>query len=285
MKLGKRIVNYYGNKPKEGETGKTYFSLIIENLSDLEKYSEYYLPIVAKQNINALIGFKSQSFRSDFNNYLVHESNNVPIETKYVGLKLYFKETHTSLIEFCEMSDNLMIRKISDINGLINRGYIIRINSGGTYCTENDLSVFDEIIEIDELSVKMFIQTGKHDYEKLYIKSRTIIIENDIEVDSKFMSNIHCLLGRHNIEILNNFKNRCLYFTEQDFIELIETGFGNGLKNICFQTTGQDFNNLKKLQKILYSTIKKPVNIYISSDNEIVFENFKNTDMITIHKV
>ena len=113
MKIGIKVANEFGNPLQEGQTKHVFKNLFIENVEDIKLYAKYYLDISSEKVVNNYMGFKGQGFRKDFGNYVAHESDYASPESRLLGVKLEFKESETSFLEFCQMSDDIMFSKIN----------------------------------------------------------------------------------------------------------------------------------------------------------------------------
>lgn len=285
MKIANLICNEYGHPLKEGDRSYTYTHLIIENTEDVNRYQDAYMPLTAEKNVNALFGFKSQNFRSSLSDYLAHEGINTAPETSLLAVKLALKETDTSIVDVCRMSDDIMIHKIMRIYKWIDEGYMVRINNKGGYCYIDTLQNYDSFFEPTDKQLATFINTGKVIDLDFEITKPTIVIENAQNVNDTFLNKIYSYIPASEIQIINMFKARTIGFKDKDYIEIFSNGIKNGMRNICFQTTGQDFHNIQKLHFLLMGIVKMNPSInfklYFDTYNDKVKKLFISKDNLT----
>lgn len=271
MKIGKLICNKFGHPLKDGDDKYEYTHLIIETYEDLNNYAKFYSDITAEKNINALFGFKSQNFRKSFSDYLQHEYLSSSPEIRLLAMKLNYKETRTSLVEYCEMSDGIMNQKLQGMLKGLQSDRMVRINNSGGYCYIDNTDNYEILIEPTDKQLSTFINTGKIEDHEYRINSRTVIIENDDkdDLESNFLSKLYKKVDRNNLQILDRFKLRTNGFKDEDFLKLFQDGIDRGLRNICFQTTGQDYHNLQKLYALYLKLVElnpaTKINIYFHS--------------------
>lgn len=271
------------NRNRFGHIGgnSTYTHLIIENSDDVLIYNDILSKRNADANVNLWFGFKSQNFRQTISDYMVHEMPNTHTETKVLAYKLNYKDTDTSITEYCQMSDNIVSDKCSRILDHINNGKIVRINDVGGYCYIDDMSDYDVLFEPTVEQVINFIHFRTLQKEKYEINKETVIIENDKNIYNKFIEH----LPFNDFNELTDFKNTIRIYTEQEIVELFVNGIKNGLKNICFETTGQDLHQIRKmcllLDKVVELTNVK-LNLYIRTYSKQVLKIFKNYNVIHI---
>ncbi len=277
------------NSPTLNIVGKVHDNefLILENSDDVLKFSEPYVQITAQKNIDAWFGFRSQNYRTKFNDYLVHEGINVAPETTLLAMRLMVKETDTSIIELCEMSDKIIYDKINLLHRSLELGKYVRVNSKGGLCPINTLDDLDSFEELENDSeIVNFIQyrTFKNK-EALEIKESSVIIENDKRIDESFIKE----LKKYEIEkfsSLTEFKTRTLLFKDKDYLELFQKGIENGLRNICFETTGQDQHSLIKMNILLKTLLKmnadKKFKLFISTYNKTTKDIFQSKDNLEV---
>ena len=288
MKLGKILAR---TGDADGSS-KTYIHILIENLIDAKMYWDVYAPITAKKNMNAWFGFKSQTFRQSINDYLTHEGTNTAPETRVLAMTLDFKETSTSLVEFCTMSDNLMLQKYDIIKSQLGKEKgIVRINREGGVgiLTLDELSKYDEFIEITEENIDIlqaFIICGEIHLPKIEINKEIIIIENTRDINERFVNELYKIIDKDKIQIINRFKAKGLLLKSEDYIKIFQKGIDNGLRTICFSTTGQDMHNLRNLHRLLMKLLEmnldKKFILYISSWQKNVKDLFTNTENLEV---
>jgi hypothetical protein len=46
------------------------------------------------------------------------------------------------------------------------------------------------------------------------------------------------------------FKSRTIGFKAKDYIKLFQGGIDRGMRNICFETTGQDLHHIRKMYEV-----------------------------------
>ncbi len=277
MRIGVLRRNKDGIMLREGQEPHFFKHLLIEDYDSLRIYAEHFAKISSEKTVNAWMGFQSQDFRRNFNNYLIHEEQTSCGITKAVGFKIAWKNTNTSIEEYCEITDSLILKKLTNIKENLDKGKTVRVNSMGGYCTVWEEDNYEYYIEIDENQLATFINTGDIVDTTLVIKSETIIVENSPECYSVYEKTINDRFGSDNVQVLNNFKLRSTGMKDDDYINLITNGLKSGLKNICFETTGQDFFHLKKMHKLL-SKVKENADIciYYTSSNPKILEMFSS---------
>jgi hypothetical protein len=279
--------NDYGHKGGD----YNYTHLLLETPEDVLAYNKILANRNAQTNTDLWFGFKGQNFRQTISDYMIHEATNISPETIVLGIKLQYKQTDTSLMEYCEMSDNIVSDKCQRILNHINNGHIVRINHKGGYCyiNEKDYNDYDTIIEnVTEEQLISFIYFGKLENKKYTITNPTVIIENDNSVAECFTNRLILQdIDPNLIDKLTNFKNTIRTYTDEEIVKLFVDGINNGLKNICFETSGQDLHQIRKmcilLEKVVALT-KVEIKLYISCGHEDVFDIFSNFEVINIDK-
>lgn len=283
MKIGIKTCNKFGHKLREGDAPFTYTHLIIENLDDLVLYNEPYKEINSEKNVNALMGFKSQTFRSTFGDYLAHEQPSASPVSKLMGFKLALKETDTSIQEFCQMSDDIMSNKLVSMYKYLDKGLLIRINNSGGYCSIDEIEWYDELFEPTNKQLISFINTGKVETDALVINNRTVVIENSENISKEFTNDIKNQ-GVFNPQILNNFKLKTGLLKDEEIFKIFQDGINRGMRRICFETTGQDFHNISKLFRIFTAlkeaNPKTTLKLIAKTNDNRTKELFKNENII-----
>lgn len=284
MKIG-LLKNRKENGQRGGEI--TYTHLIIEDVDDVFLYQEILSEKNANVNTSVLFGFNSQNFRNTLNNYLVHEVDNIPAETRLLAFQLENKETDTSLVDFCIMSDKIVYDKCVNILKHINQGKTIRINNAGGYSfvSEEEINDYDELFEAEKNEIFSVIHFGELKHEKYNITKKVVIIENDLSLDSGFREKLDNVLGHSDYDVLLNFKNTIRTYTDGEVVRLFTGAVKKGLNSICFQTTGQDLYQIRKMVRLLDKVVELTgveFKIYIDTDNLEVFKFFNGYEAIKI---
>ena len=279
MKIGIITCNEWGNKtPTDGSKMIAYNHLIIESSEDIAAYRKIYEPMTAEKNMNAWFGFRSQTFRKTFSDYLVHEMPSRCAETILLSVRLDFKTTDTSLIEFCSMSDKTIYDKLASIMKYVSQGKIVVLNHKGGFSFLDDLDKYDSFLDPTEKQLASYINIGKVDDENFCIRSKTVVVENSDKAPESFLSKLDAHIDRNNLQILSHFKVKTIGFKDEDFISLFQEGIDRGMRNICFETTGQDLHNIIKLHALLKKIIemnqKTTLKVYYSTNDEKVIELF-----------
>lgn len=277
MRIGIMYRNENGLPIKNGEDVHLFKHLLIENHDDLLMYAKHFSNISSEKSVNALMGFKSQNFRRSILGYLSHESPSACAITKTIAFKLDVKNTDTSIIDYCEMVDSLILRKINSIQKYLNDGKIVRVNQSGGYCPLLESDIYEYYIDINDKELSTFINTGDIEDSTLVINNETVVIENSKNCWGEYINVINKKFGEKNVQILNSFKIRSIGMKDEDYFNLISNGVKKGLKNICFETTGQDMYHLKKMYFLLLNIKEKyNINIFYTSNFNSVKELFKN---------
>lgn len=264
---------------------QTYTHLLLENSEDVYLYNEILANKNAETNVNLLFGFKSQNFTDTLYNYAIHQNSQMSTETKLLLHKLNNKDTRTDILEYCKMSDDIVSDKVLKILEHIESGKIIRINMVGGYCFVSDTMYadYDEIIDAEYEQIYSFIHFGKIDFERFSITKNTVVIENDNCLSTDFVKLL--LNYSADFDVLYNFRNVIRTYTNTEIVELFVNATKNGLINICFETTGQDLHQLRKmcllLQKVQEITHIN-YNLYIKTYNKEVYEIFKSFNIIKL---
>jgi hypothetical protein len=265
-----------------------YLHLLLETNEDIEKYYDVWSNIEAEGNVGLLFGFKSQGFRKTLSDYLCHEDSYASSSKRLLAFRLDSKQTDTSLIEACSISDKILIDKFLLMKKIRNNfNQIVRLNPSGGMCGINDLSDYENIIEIDDSNMKIltnYLINKTIEDNDLVINSRTIIIENSKTAEI-FAKRLNKAYGFNNIQVLNFFKNRTYNYKDSDYIELLENGIKNGLENICIDTTGQDLRQLLMINNIsrYLETTNHKLNLYILTSNKEVEKILINSENLKIH--
>lgn len=285
MKIGLlKNRNQFGHIPREDQDTYNYTHLIIENSNDVLLYNDILAHKNANDNTELWFGFKSQNFRNTISDYMIHETKPTP-ESKLLAFKLDHKETDTSLLEYCEMSDNIVSDKCASILKYINQGKTVRINKMGGYCfiDDNDINNYDELFEPTVQELNNFIYFGELKKDKIKITKSSVIIENGTYVSDSFKEKLKDL-GIDECDELLDFKRNIRIYTDEDIVKIFVDGVKNGLKNICFETTGQDLHQVRKMKELLDNVVKltkTDITLYIESYNKKVFDIFNDYKIIT----
>ncbi len=255
MKIGIKVGNQFGNPVKEGEVEFVYKNLFIENIKDLNLYAKYYLDISSEKVVNNYMGYRSQEFRQGFGNYVAHESDYASPESKLLGVKLEFKEDDTSFLEFSQMSDDIMFSKIKTMGSLLGKYDVVRVNNKGGYCnvTKEEMESYDALIDPTEKQIANFINVGEFNVEEIEIDNKTVVIENSRNISSALRKALDNKFS--NYQVIGLFKAKLIGMEDKDIMEIFLDGYNNGMRNVCFETTGQDQHQMKKMA-YLYETLK-----------------------------
>lgn len=255
MKIGIKVGNEFGNPVKEGEGEFVYKNLFIENIKDLNLYAKYYLDISSEKVVNNYMGYKSQEFRKGFGNYVAHESEYASPESKLLGVKLEFKEYDTSFIEFSQMSDDIMFSKIKTMGSILSEYDVVRVNNKGGYCsvTKEEMESYDALIDPTEKQIANFINVGEFNVEEIEINNKTVVIENSRNISSALRKALDNKF--RNYQVIGLFKAKLIGMEDKYIHDIFLDGYNNGMRNICFETTGQDQHQMKKMA-YLYETLK-----------------------------
>lgn len=275
--------NRFGHKNKGGTD--TYIHLLVETLEDVNAYYSILNERNAKENIDLYLGFKSQSFRKDIGDYAVHEAKTKP-ETRALLMQLYFKETKTSLVEYCQMSDNVVSRKILSFIEYIEKGKVIRVNHNGGYCFVDGSEDYDELFEPTTEQLESFIRKGDLDKPEINLTKEVLVVENSGYLSSNFEE----LLKVKNFvdyDTIFNLKETLRFLTDDEIVKVFVKAVNNGLKIICFETTGQDLHQLKKME-ILLTRVKyiteKDISLLIKTYRTSVTDIFKDNFNLISHE-
>lgn len=278
MKIGVKNRDIFGNKNGD----KAFTNLIIENLADSDKYYEILAPKVAQEHSDIFFGFNSQSYRTSISDYIIHEGLS-SAETKLLCFKLSQKDTDTDMIEFSQMSDNIINEKCNNIKKYVEKGYTVAINSVGGYSFVEDISMYDELIEPTDEQIKTFIYKGSLQKPSLEITKRTVIIENDKEISTTLKNKLPSEIQEY--DELVDFKRNISLFTDEEIVTAFVKAVKNGMENIVFETTGQDLQQIIKMNLLLNKVkdiTKVNISLYILSYNEKVYEQFSGFNMIKL---
>ena len=113
---------------------KEFHFILIEDMEDYLEFINHDGPVRAKESVDFWIGFKSQNFRTTPLNYMCHEFND-SLMAPILALQLDTAEEPTSLIKYCENSDDLIKGINESILGFLRGGKVARINSTGGLCS------------------------------------------------------------------------------------------------------------------------------------------------------
>lgn len=271
--------------------GSHTLHLLVETEADCKAYQDIYMSLTSKKNVQSIFGFASQDFRKDFDNYLAHEGLTVAPETRVLALEMSLSgKSQISFIEMCGMSDKIMIDKYLSICRIVDEGKICRLNTKGGMCpiTQEDFEDFEEVIDItgNGKILNSFLINGKIDVEDIIIKGTTIIIENSSKAEDKFLDWLSDL-GITNPQIINNFKMRTVLWKDEDFFNILKEGINQGLKNICIETTGQDYRQIDSFNNLLATIFKLfpnlDLNLYLKTYNQKVKTSFNHPNLTVIH--
>lgn len=120
----------------------------------------------------------------------------------------------------------------------------------------------------------MFILT--HIEDKIVINTDYVIIENDNIVNKNFID----LFDKVEKTILYDFRKRISAYTDIEIYKIFDDGIKCGMRNICFETTGQDKNQLEKMIYILEMLLNKNsdinLTIHIRCYDENIIQLFNN---------
>lgn len=271
--------NEYGHKGGD----KNYTHLIIETTDDVLKYNEILARKNADENVGLYFGYIRQNFRNTINDYAVHEAS-VSAETQLLMAQLKYKETDTTMVDYCEMSDNIVNNKCQSILKYVTNGKTIRINNVGGYCFVDDLNDYDELIEKPSIEqVTTFTYNGKLEKHEYKITTDTVVIENDITLSDTFKEHLSEYINEYDEFV--DFKRIVRMYSDKELVELFVSGIKNSLKNIAFSTTGQDLNQIRKMHQLLLTITELTgvkLNLYISTHNKEVFEIFSDFNIIKL---
>lgn len=270
MKLTKYI-------PQFGpEAGNSYNFIILETMDDLEIYQNSFLPISAKSFVKNWFDF-NQSTKSTFRDYVSHLGSTVKAEQVLMGFELEYIHGNKNIVEICQMFDNILYKKLEGIRKQISEGKIIRINKNGGYCDIDAEEIKQHIVlytvdsTADNRQLNSFLLNSKFEVEKMDLNHNSILIENDESVDPVFLSTLS-EMNLKNIKQITNFNNLQLIIDEKDFVaQIIESRSKGYIKNICFNTTVQNENQILFLNKILNvldsKNLANDINIYVNRDS------------------
>lgn len=267
---------------------KYVYQLIIENLDDVEVYAKHFSELAARANADAYVGFKKQKFRSTLSDYLVHEGPRYNSVTKLVAMKLNYKDTPTSILEYASMCDSIMESKIANIYKFVAQGKLVRTSHSGGYCydTEEYYNLCEEILDdVSEEQTINFLRTGNPSYE-LGFTNESVLIENQSEVDADFMFKVrdHKEFNLVDYQIITDFKVKTQGFSKEKLVNLF-MGSKKIQHSIFFSTTGQDSYQLSKMYELIKNIKEKTLKVFIHSDNEEVFDIFKSTDTLKVNRI
>jgi hypothetical protein len=271
-----------------------YLMLLLVTKEDVELYSKYYNEITSKKLVSSWFGFKSQSFRTTYHDWLAHERLNCP-EANLAALKLRFvDEEIITIVDVCNIFDSIMNDKINGFYDIIlNSENIVRLNNRGGYypISIDDMNEYYDIIEITEENenlISRFILNGELRSNAISIDSDTIILENSSVIDEYFRhyvkDNVCSKESPYPYE-LTNLKQQLMCHSNEEIFNIFDKAVLKGLKNICFQTTGQDLHFAKSLISILDMLIKKnkdfiAINCF-NQNSKIIFQ-LTNGKIITL---
>lgn len=277
--LIKKSRDQYGRKVKDG---KNYLFLKISNMDDLMLYNKHYSNISAEQNVGLYMGYQRQTFRDGIMNYMVHERN-ISSTTRLFAFKLNTTQKDMSLIDVCNMSDNLIYQKVAGVKKLIDGGFEALINSVGGYSYISDMSDFDEEIDISEKEVLNFIVKGNINIKDWDLSKECVVIENSDSISKDLKSKMSKYINSYTE--ITNFKRDFHFYSPEEVVKMFVSGVKNGLRSICFETTGQDMfqiENMKKLLNKVQDISGVKLNLYIMSADKCVFEVFEDYQVYEI---
>lgn len=215
MKIGiLKDRNQFGHK----DGTDNYIHLLVENIDDVGVYYNILNDRNAKENTDLYLGFKSQSYREYISDYAIHESNS-KAETIVLLHKLNNKETNTSLLEFCQMSDDIVLQKCLSFTKYVNNGKIIRVNNVGGYCFIDDTEDYDELFEPTVEQIESFIRKGDLDKPTINLTKEVLVVENSNYLHDTFTDVLRSY-GVNYYDTIFNLKETFRFLSDSEIVEL-----------------------------------------------------------------
>jgi hypothetical protein len=246
-------------------TKDNYEFILLQSFEDLEKYAAFDANKKAHEATNMWFGFKSQKFYQTTSDYIVH---NRPSEGDIGGLLAFSldrKEGPTSISEYCHMADSLINRIHRNMAKHILNGFTVRLNKKGGYCilSKEELNEY-EATGIDAIQMNNFLLNGNLNLA-LSLAYPAVIIENQSDPGEKFTKWLSSLSDTP-FTLINNFKQKTIIYTDNDFIKLFSDAIKGPLCEIALSTTGEDSRQITGLKKIieeLATAHNKHITIYV----------------------
>lgn len=240
------------------ERSKKHSFICLESKEDADTYSKINDKIKSRQAVSFWMGFKSQNFRATPLDYLVHEVSDNNSIASVLAAKMQCKEEPTSLVQYCNYSDNIINDMNNCIYRYINRGDKVRLNVAGGYCPIRDIEGYESAEDINEQQMLNFLLHRDINFD-FKIEGDSVLIENDSYIPKEL---VRLFSEKNNkriedVQILASFKHRTLLFKDHDFIKLFTDGVEQGLQNVVFKTIAQDVPQINKLKSVLEAVMGK----------------------------
>jgi len=282
----------------EYSTQKEFQQIILETVEDVLIYKAINEQIKAKQAVGFWMGFKTNTFYDDPCDYASHqiESDNGIARVMSTALSLggsglgQNTNSKVSMLDYCNVADIFINNIHANMLEYVNKGKLVRVGFLGGYCsiTKDDLKECHTLIEINEQQLYNFLLTKELDTE-FKITSNTIVIENGNYLPKKLIET-YCNIKKINpekLQVITGFKQKTLLYKTADWVKFFQNGYrDHKLKNIVFETTGEDLSQIRNMKSLLESLNLK-LNIYIMISNYAIKKNIHefqtNSPNLQIH--
>ena len=250
------------------ENDKVYTLLLLENKEDVYEYFDIYHKDIAS------------TFANDYILDGINDGTENPKKhrfTELVEMKIESSGKPLNIIDVCQISDKILLKKLEGMVDCFDKYNLpyVRINSSGGYCYEKDLGKYFNIRDINKKEMYSYIHYG-HIEDKIVINTEYVFIENDTKVNKDFID----LFGGVDKTILYDFRKRISCYTDLEIYQIFDDGVKSGMRNICFESTGQDRSQIEKmvylLKLLLNSNTDINLSIHIRCYDDNIIEIFKN---------
>lgn len=283
MKLA--YIEYKDIPKKSSIDKKDTLNLILESTNDVIKYFEWTATSNGKKLIDCwdnIVENVNRGFESN---------SHLPYDPIYILAGLLARKNMAtrkySLIDLAKDYDNININKMKTMLKWITDGIDVRVSHLGGISPMTIFRIEKEIASTEE-KIKQYLISGTINddgFPDVNTKYSTLIIENDESISKRlkgYLKSIGLLKEspyKKNYSILNQFKTKTIFLSDEKKFEFIESIILKGINHIIIETTLIDKKQFIGFKKIIEKVMVKHEDRVL--DVTLILNNLEsNTDML-----